>query len=168
MSPRRRSDSLVIWVCSIAVLVGSGVLLGFTVRDVVRHVGADDQPATVTEVGGTSSRISTNDRRRSRSISFRLEDGTEHAAAAEGRWFWHPDEGDTIHVFETAPDDWTISEEFSWLRTLGFTALFLLPWIFALLKAWEWVERTARPERWEARQREERDRRRLARKGRQR
>ena len=52
-------------------------------------------------------------------------------------------------------------------RPTGVLVHLLLPWIFALLKAWEWVERTARPERWEARQREERDRR-QARKDRQR
>ncbi|MCP3420831.1 hypothetical protein [Nocardioides pinisoli] len=38
-----------------------------------------------------------------------------------------------------------------------------LPWLFALLKAWEWVERSVCPERWEAKKRQERDRRRLAR-----
>ncbi|GAB3017756.1 hypothetical protein GCM10011376_01760 [Nocardioides flavus (ex Wang et al. 2016)] len=158
MSPNRRSDRLVIWVCSLAVLAGAGVLLGFTVRDVVRHVSADDQPATITAIGGTGSRVSTNDRRRSRSISFRLEDGSEHADAAEGRWFWWPDEGDTIHVHQVAPGDWEISEEFSWLRTLGFAALFLLPWVVALLKVWEWGQKRRHPERWAAKERESRDR----------
>lgn len=56
-----------------------------------------------------------------------------------------------------------VSEDFSWLRTLGSSALLSLPWLFALLKAWEWAERSVWPERWEAKKRQERDRRRLAR-----
>lgn len=161
-----RVTPLLAWIFSIVVLAGSGVLLGLGVRDTVQHLTADDQPATVTEVGGTSSRTSTNDRRRSRSISFRLEDGSEHAAAADSRWFWWPSEGDTIHVHETAPDDWTISEEFSWVRTIGYGVLLLLPWLFALLKAWEWAEKTWRPEQYAAKQRDARQKtreRRLAR-----
>ena len=152
------------WVFSLVILTGSGILLGFVVRDTVRHVTADDQPAVVTEVGGTSSRISNNDRRRARSISFRLEDGTEHAASAEQRWFWWPSPGDTVHVHETSPDDWEISEEFSWIGTLGWIAALLLPWVVAVLKVWEWGEKKLRPERWAAKQREEREQRRLARK----
>lgn len=168
MSRNRRSDRLVIWVCSLAVLAGSAALLGWFAVGAVDHVTADDRPATITDVSGPGTRTPTGNNRDGRTISFRLEDGSEHAAATESRWFWWPDEGDTIHVHETSAGDWTVSEDFSWLRTLGFSAVLLLPWIFALLKAWEWVERTARPERWEAKQREERDRRRLARKGRQR
>lgn len=168
MSPNRRSDRLVIWVCSIAVLVGSAVLLGWLAVGAVDHVTADDQPATITDISGPDSRSMTGNNRDGRTVSFRLEDGSEHAAATESRWSWWPDEGDTIHVHETSPGDWAVSEDFSWLRTLGSSALVLLPWLVALLKAWEWVERTARPERWEARQREERARRRLARKRRQR
>ncbi len=159
-----RVTPLLAWLCSLVILAGSGVLLGLGVRDTVRHVTADDQPATVIEVGGTGSRISNNDRRRSRSISFRLEDGAEHAAAAESRWFWWPSPGDTVHVHETSPGDWEISEEFSWLRVLGFGVLFLLPWLVALAKVWEWAEKTWRPERWAAKERESRQRvrRRLA------
>ncbi|NYE35966.1 hypothetical protein F4692_001070 [Nocardioides cavernae] len=158
MRTDRRATPLLVWVLSLVVLAGCGVMLALGARDTVRHVTADDQPATITEVGGTGSRVSTNDRRRSRSIGFRLEDGSEHAAAAEGRWFWWPSPGDTIHVHRTSSGDWEISEEFSWLRTLGYGALFLLPWLVALLKAWEWAQRRWRPEQWAAKERESRDR----------
>ena len=154
------------WVFSLVVLAATGTLLGFLVRDTVRHVTADDQPATITDVGATSSRVSNNDRRRSRSISFRLEDGAEHAAAADTRWFWWPDEGDTVHVHEVSPGDWEISEEFSWLRTLGGGALLLLPWLVALAKVWEWGEKRLRPERWAEKERRERERRRERRRSR--
>lgn len=163
MRSSRRASPVVVWVCSVAVLAGSAVLLGWFAVGAVDHVTADDQPATITDVSGPGTRSVTGNNRDGRTISFRLEDGTEHAAAAESRWTWWPDEGDTIHVHETAPGEWRISEDFSWLRTLGFSALLSLPWLFALLKAWEWVERRVWPERWEARKREERDRRRLAR-----
>ena len=168
MRTNRRSAPLIVWVCSLAVLAGSAALLGFTARDVVRHITADDQPATITDVSGTGGRSMTGKHRDRRTISFRLEDGSEHAAAAGDRWFWWPGEGDTIHVYDTAAGDWKIREEFSWPRTIGYTALLLLPWIFALLKAWEWADRKARPERRAARQRAEREQRRLARKGGQR
>ena len=114
---------------------GSGALLGWFTLGAVDHVTADDQPATITDVSGTGSRSMTGKHRDRRTISFRLEDGTEHAAAAADRWFWWPDEGDTIHVHETSPDEWRISEEFSWLRTIGASALLLLPWLFALLES---------------------------------
>ena len=157
-----------IWVCSIAVLTGSAALLGWLAVGAVDHVRADDQSATITDISSPGTRSVTGNKRDGRTISFSLEDGSEHAAATESRWSWWPDEGDTIHVHETAPDDWTIREDFSWLRALGYSALLLLPWIFALLKAWEWGEQRLRPERWAAKQRAERERRRLARKGRQR
>ena len=140
-----RVTPLLAWVFSVIILAGSGVLLGLGVRDTVRHVTADDQPATITEVGGTGSRVTNNDRRRSHSIGFRLEDGSEHAHAAEGRWFWWPGPGDTVHVHESSPGDWEISEEFSWLRTLGYGVLLLLPWVVALFAAWEWAEDLAPP-----------------------
>jgi hypothetical protein len=145
------------WLFSLVILTGSGVLLGLTVRDTVRHVTADDQPATITDVGDTTSRISTNNRRQARTITFRLADGTEHAASARKRWFWWPAPGDTIHVHQDGPDSWEISEEFSWVRTLGFTGLLLLPWLVALAKVWEWAEKRYRPEKHAEKERRHRE-----------
>jgi hypothetical protein len=153
-----RVTPLLAWVFSLVILAGSGVMLGFVVRDTVRHVTADDQPAVVTDVGGTGSRISNNDRRRARSISFRLEDGTEHAASAEQRWFWWPSPGETVHVHETSPDNWEISEEFSWIGTVGWTAALLLPWVVAALKVWEWAARKRNPERFAQKERASKER----------
>ena len=161
-----RVTPLLATLFSVAILAASGVLLGFVVRDTVRHVTADDQPAQVTDVSGTASRSMTGRRRNGRSIAFRLDDGSEHAASARSRWWWRPDEGDTVHVHETSPDDWEISEAFSWPATVGYTVALLLPWIVAMLKVWEWIEKTYRPERWAARERAAREkarRRRLAR-----
>ena len=72
--------------------------------------------------------------------------------------------GRTVHVHESSPGDWEISEEFSWLRTLGYGVLLLLPWVVALVKAWEWTQKTWRPEQFAASEREaqQRVRRRLA------
>ncbi|MDR7251990.1 hypothetical protein J2X46_000966 [Nocardioides sp. BE266] len=153
-----RVTPLLAWVFSLVVLAASTVLLGFFVRDTVRHVTADDQPAVVTDVGGTSPRVSNNDRRRERSISFRLEDGTEHAASAEQRWFWSPSPGDTVHVHETSPDSWEISEEFSWIGTLGWIAALLVPWLVALAKIWEWTARKRNPERFAEKERQAKER----------
>jgi hypothetical protein len=160
-----RVTPLLAWLFSLVILVGSGVLLGLTVRDTVRHVSADDQPATITEVGDTTSRISSNNRRRARTISFRLSDGSEHASAARKRWFWWPEEGDTVHVHETSSGRWEISEEFSWVRSIGWSVVLLLPWLVALAKVWEWAEKKLRPERFaeKERQADERVRARLAR-----
>lgn len=166
MSRDRPTERLVIWVCSIAVLAGSAALLGWLTVGAVDHVTADDQPATITDVSRSGSRTMIGRHRRERSVSFRLEDGTEHADSIRSRWTWSPEEGDTIHVHRVADEDWEISEDFSWPATAGWAALALLPWLFVLLKAQEWTERTFRPERWAARQREERERRRLAGNGR--
>ena len=153
-----RVTPLLAWVFSLVVLAACTVALGMLVSDTARHVTADDQPATVTDVGGTSPRISNNDRRRARSISFRLEDGTEHAASAEQRLFWWPSPGDTVHVHETSPGDWEISEEFSWLGTMGWIIALLVPWLVALAKVWEWAEKKLRPERFAEKERESRER----------
>ena len=168
MSRDRPTDRLLIWVCSVAVLAGSAALLGWLTVGAVDHVTAEDQPAVITDVSGSGSRTTIGRHRRERTISFRLEDGTQHADSVRSRWTWWPHEGDTIHVHQVSADDWEISEAFSWPATVGSAAFALLPWLFVLLKAEEWAERTFRPEKWAARQREERERGRLARKGRKR
>lgn len=159
-----RITPLLAWVFSLAVLAGSAALLGWFADGAVQHVTADDQPATITEVSGTASRSGVGRQRGERTIYFRLDEGTEHAASARSRWFWWPDAGDTVHVHETSPGDWEISEEFSWVGTLGFGAMLLLPWVVAFFKAWEWAERTWRPEQWAAKEQKARQqvRRRLA------
>ena len=148
-----RVTPLLAWAFSLVVLAASATLLAWFAKETVQHVTADDQPAVVTDVSGTASRSMTGRQRDGRTISFQLEDGSEHSASARSRWLWRPSDGDTVHVHETSPGDWEITEEFSWPRTLGFSALLLLPWVVALLKAWEWAEKTWRPERWEAKER---------------
>jgi hypothetical protein len=158
MRATNRATPVLAWVFSLVILAGSGVMLGFLVRDTVRHVSADDRPATITDISGTASRSISGNRRRERTITFRLSDGTEHAALARNRWSWWPDEGDTVHVHRTSSDGWEISEEFSWLRHLGYIALFALPWVIAALKVWEWGARRRNPERWAEKERESRER----------
>jgi hypothetical protein len=153
-----RVTPLLAWVFVLVILAGSGVMLGFFVRDTVRHVSADDRPATVTDVAGTSARSISSNRRRERTVTFRLTDGTEHAALARNRLFWSPDEGDTVHVHRTSGDGWEISEEFSWLRHLGYIAMFAVPWVIAALKAWEWGGKKLRPERFAEKERASRER----------
>ena len=159
-----RVTPLLAWLFSLAVLAASATLLAWFGTGAVQHVTADDQPATITEISGTASRSGPGRQRGERTIAFRLDDGTDHAASARSRWFWWPDEGDTVHVHETSSGDWEISEEFSWVRTLGYSAFLLLPWVVAFFKVWEWAEKTWRPERWAAKEREARQRvrRRLA------
>jgi hypothetical protein len=141
------------WVFSLVVLAACATALGMLVRDTARHVTADDQPATITDVGRTMPRISPNHRRQARTISFRLADDSEHAAAARTRWLWWPSPGDTVHVHETSADRWEISEEFSWVGVVGWSVALLLPWLVALAKVWEWAEKKLRPERFAEKER---------------
>lgn len=154
------------WVFSLVVLAACTTAIGMLVHDTAQHLAADDQPATVTEVGGTGGRVSSNDRRQEQSVSFQLADGTQHAASAEQRWFWRPSAGDTVHVHETSPGEWEISEAFSWPGTLGWIALLLLPWLVALAKIWEWAEKRFRPEAHAAKERRHRDKMRRLRRAR--
>lgn len=132
-------------------------------RDTVAHVTADAQPATIVDIQSVGNRNGKGSSRE-KLMSFELRDGSAQSDEVRGRWLWWPSEGETIHVWEAAPGDWEVREDFSWVGTIGWTSALLIPWLIALAKVWEWAEKALFPERWAASQRRERERRRSARK----
>lgn len=137
------------WAAALCLLIlaGAGAILVEQVRSTVAYVSADRQPATITDVHRPLRGVGKN--RPKSTVTFATADGTLHADSVRSRFLWRPDEGDAISVYERAPRDWEIVEEFSWVGTVFVFGFCSIPWIIALLWLWEHADRRIRPEKYE-------------------